>query len=129
MPSDPFKYTAWFDKAGEDELSAAGILEDERGAPGTVCFLSQQMAEKYLKGLLVHHRIPFQKVHDLLRIAKLLQNTTPEISQHEKDLELLNGFYIEARYPGDWPEFSWQDAKEAFFAAKRIKDFVLNSVK
>ncbi len=37
--------------------------------------------------------------------------------------------YIEARYPGDFPEgFSWRDAQEAFDAAMRVKDFVLSKI-
>jgi len=43
----------WFLKARDDELSAKDILTDREGAASTVCFLSQQMAEKYLKGYLV----------------------------------------------------------------------------
>lgn len=44
----------WFKKAQDDELSCEDILDDRRGAPSTVCFLSQQLAEKRLKGYLVY---------------------------------------------------------------------------
>ncbi len=46
----------WIKRANEDELSANVILKEEGGAPNTVCFLSQQMAEKYLKAFLIFHK-------------------------------------------------------------------------
>ena len=42
----------WIAKAKDDELSIKAIIK-EKAAPSTVCFLSQQMAEKYLKALLI----------------------------------------------------------------------------
>ncbi|MBI2459091.1 MAG: HEPN domain-containing protein [Parcubacteria group bacterium] len=41
----------WVRKARDDELNIRSILKHRDGAPSGVCFLSQQMAEKYLKGL------------------------------------------------------------------------------
>ena len=61
----------WFLKANDDELSAKDILHDKEGAPSTVCFLSQQMAEKYLKGYLVYKGEQFPKIHQLDRLVKL----------------------------------------------------------
>ena len=106
-------YWEWFEKAKEDELSAKVILK-ERGAPSTVCFLSQQMAEKYLKGLIVFHQRSFPKIHDLLELETLLLKIFPGIREIHEDLKFLNRYYIETRYPGDYPEFSWQEAKKPF---------------
>lgn len=41
----------WFARASDDELSCEALFK-EKVSPGNICFLSQQMAEKYLKGLL-----------------------------------------------------------------------------
>jgi len=112
----------WFDRAGDDELSIRALLKGEDGAPGTVCFLSQQMAEKHLKGLIAHTGQPFMKVHDLVELAsvalKHLGQDNPELLDHTN---FLNRFYIETRYPGDYPEFTWEDARQAFSAAEAIK--------
>ena len=115
----------WFIKAQDDELSAKAILRGRDGAPSTVCFLSQQIAEKYLKGLLIFHGGTFPKIHDLLELKELLLEKGADINQLHKEAKTLNRYYIDARYPGDYPEFSWQDAEEAFEAAKKIRDFVL----
>jgi HEPN domain-containing protein len=60
----------WYRKAEDDLLSVRAILKE--GAPSTACFLSQQIAEKYLKGHLVFLAAPFPKVHDLLELETLL---------------------------------------------------------
>lgn len=57
----------WFSKAKDDEMSAKDILQDREGAASTVCFLAQQMAEKYLKGYLVFQGKDFPKIHQLDR--------------------------------------------------------------
>ncbi|MEI7621878.1 MAG: HEPN domain-containing protein [Candidatus Moraniibacteriota bacterium] len=44
------------------------------------------------------------------------------------EANLLNQFYIETRYVGDYPDFSWNDAKQAYEAAKKIKEFVLSEI-
>ena len=43
--------------------------------------------------------------------------------------EVLNRYYIETRYPGDYPEFSRHDSMEALEAALRVKQFVLECIK
>lgn len=130
MISDKEKnYQEWFKKANEDELSIGAILQDERGAPSTACFLSQQMAEKYLKGLLVFHDKKFPKIHDLLKLEDLLLHHEPDMKNCEEDLDILSTYYFETRYAGDYPEFTFQEARKAYEAAKRIKNFVLDKIK
>ncbi|MCX6761487.1 MAG: HEPN domain-containing protein [Candidatus Moranbacteria bacterium] len=63
------KYQEWFKKANEDDLSAQSLLRHRDGTASVACFLSQQMAEKYLKGLLVSCASSFPKIHDVKRIA------------------------------------------------------------
>lgn len=117
-------YSKWFSKAEEDEMSIKAILSGE-GSPSTACFLSQQMVEKYLKGLLVFYQKQYVKVHDLLGLETLILDVNPGIDQLQDDLNFLNRYYIETRYPGDYPDISFEEAKEAYKAARRIKDFIL----
>ncbi len=128
MPPEGGKlHLEWIKKAEEDELSIRAILKGG-GAPSTGCFLSQQMAEKYLKCLLSFHRKPYPKTHDLLDLASLLMLHEPSFSRIRKDLNLLNRYYIETRYPGDYPEFTPQECREAFESALRVKEFVLERI-
>ncbi len=119
----------WLEKANDDSLNAVSILTHRDGTPDAVCFLSQQMVEKLLKGLLVFHKKEFTKIHDLSLLGNLLLKNAPEIVTFKSDLATLNRYYIETRYPGDYPEFSWQDAEKALEIAQKIKDFVLRKFK
>lgn len=121
---------AWIRKAEEDELSCRALLKHRDSPPGPSCFFAQQMAEKYLKALLITHSQNFPKIHDLKRLATLIEPFIPDIFTLDNEFNTLNKFYVTTRYPGDFPEgFSWKDAEEAFDAALRIKEFVLEKLK
>ena len=94
------------------------------GAPSTACFLSQQLAEKYLKGLLVSNGTEFPKTHDLLALLSLVPPGVAGAGLLKADLQLLNRYAIELRYPTDIPEVTQRDAEEAAMAARRVRDFV-----
>lgn len=128
MPDKVANYFRWFQKAEEDELSIKAILK-EGGAPSTAAFLSQQMAEKYLKGLLVFYQKPYTKVHDLLGLETLLLEINPEINDVHEELQNLNRYYIETRYPGDYSVIFLEEAQKAYNSAKNVKELVLRYIK
>lgn len=117
----------WFLKAQDDE-SAVNIIIKEGVAPSTACFLSQQIAEKVLKGFLIFHKNQFPKTHLLDELLKLCKEIDPEFIDLEVEARDLSDFYISTRYPGDFPNFSQKDAREAFRQAQKIKDFVLKKI-
>ncbi len=119
----------WFLRAQDDEMSAEDILEDKQGSPNTVCFLSQQMAEKLLKGFLSFHRKRFPKIHQLDSLLNLCKEIEPEFEELREETEELSEFYISTRYPGDYPQFSFENAEDAFEKATKIKNFVLDRIK
>lgn len=49
----------WFARADID-ITSARLLAGISGPPETICFLSQQGAEKYLKGFLVGRNVIFR---------------------------------------------------------------------
>ena len=63
----------WFSKVEEDELTIKSILKHRDGAPSIACFLSQQMAEKSLKMLVMFFDIELEKIHDLKKLISLLE--------------------------------------------------------
>lgn len=111
----------WFHKAEDDVMS---VLK-EGGAPSTACFLAQQIAEKYLKGMLVYQGKSFPKVHDLLELETNILERAPDIKMLHDDLAMLNRYYIETRYPGSYPEFHMDEAKAAFNSALKVKEMIL----
>ncbi len=119
----------WFLKARDDELSSKDILGDKEGAASTVCFLSQQIAEKYLKGYLVFKGKKFPKIPDLDKLVRLCKKVAPEFENIKNEAKYLTDFYIVTRYPGDYPQFSFKEAEQAFRKALKIKKFVLKLIK
>jgi len=120
-------YQEWLNKVKEDEDTGKKILEG-RGFPAPACFHFQQMAEKSLKALLIFYNVEFPKIHDLIVLAMLFEPILPEIKEYKTELNFLNNYYIETRYPGDYPEFTLKEAQEAFEAAVKIKEFVLEKI-
>ena len=51
-----------------------------------------------------------------------------EFAGNEILKDVLNVYYIETRYPGDYPDFTLKEAKEAKEAADKIKGFVFNKI-
>jgi HEPN domain len=61
---DVTMFETWRLKAEED-FTAASILAEHGGPAATICFLCQQVAEKYLKGYLLLRRQPPKRIHHL----------------------------------------------------------------
>lgn len=114
----------WLRFASED-LEAAESLSGEAGSrPRHVCWLAQQAAEKALKGALTSQQIPFPFRHDL----DALRNLLPEgwgVKGRHPDLAELTEWAVEARYPGDWPEASVEDARRAVKQARAVYECLM----
>lgn len=119
----------WLRRAKDDELNARSILTHKDGAPNAVCFLSHQMAEKSLKAFLIAKKNWFPKIHYLDKLTELCREIDSSFEEIKEEASFLDPFYTPSRYPGDYPEFTWQEAEKAFEVATRIKDFVLSKIK
>jgi HEPN domain-containing protein len=125
-PDDDVKtFETWRLKAEED-FTAASILAEHGGPAATVCFLCQQVAEKYLKGYLLLRRQPPKRIHHL---DVLLEDCIALDSSFEglvDDAVFLKRYYIESRYPDDLPEdVHPEEVTEAMTAASHLRAFVL----
>lgn len=121
----------WILRAQDDELNASGILRERNGTPMHVCFLSQQIGEKYLKALLLFYSRDYPKIHNLAALVVIINSYEKSTSGELADsVVILDPYYIEARYPADIPleSFTWEMAEKAYEAAARIKNFVLDKV-
>ncbi|MEK7080417.1 MAG: HEPN domain-containing protein [Patescibacteria group bacterium] len=122
----------WIKRADDDELNAESTLKHKDGTPALVCFVSQQMSEKYLKTLLLFYINNCPKIHSLRKLAALIFKYSSDIDDKiEDEIIFLEPFYIETRYPADIPleSFTWDMAEKAFAAAIKIKEFVLEKIK
>ena len=122
----------WLKYAEDDELNARAILKDRDGTPAQICFLSQQMAEKYFKALLLHFTGDYPRIHDIRELAVTLDRYEKAVkTELEGDIIFLTPFYVGTRSPADIPleRFTGGSAAQAFAATLRIKEFVLEGLK
>ena len=118
----------WVAKAENDLRNAEHTLTLQEECPfDTVCFHAQQCAEKHLKGLLVFRSIDFPKTHDLVILLRLL-GAAESIAIEVDEVQPLNRYTIEARYPGDWEPITRPEAEEAVAIARRVRGAVRASL-
>jgi HEPN domain-containing protein len=114
----------WVDKAEGDYEGALTLVKkrSEKVAHLT-CFAAQQCAEKYMKAFLVERNVPFSKTHNLTKdLLPQCLNIDDEFSSLHRELEFLNPYAVESRYPGD--VVTHKEAVEAVKAAKVVRKFI-----
>jgi HEPN domain-containing protein len=117
----------WYRFAAED-LAAAKELHHERDYFfHQTSLLCQQSAEKYLKAYLLSQGWKLAKTHELSRLVSECLTYDESFEALYPPCELLNGYIITGRYPGDLPFESTtkDDAKRAIDAALEVEVFVL----
>ena len=89
--------------------------------PAMACYHSQQCAEKYLKGYLVSHSVPFRYVHDLVYLTQLCKERDPVFEELMQAAEILNEYGAAVRYPSESSgEPDLNAAKEAVRLAEQV---------
>lgn len=116
----------WFQKAENDLLSVQNNLKAEQYASDTVCFHCQQAAEKYLKGFLAWHQMPFAKTHDLLDLLRrVMQISNIDAPMLSDNLLLLDRYSVSIRYPQEYEEEPGEEeVREAVEAAYAVRAWV-----
>ena len=113
-PKRPYGRSAERPRPSQTKQSNGSSVEGKmRGNP-------QQCVEKYLKSLLTFRSVDFPKTHDLVVLLNLAGGSTA-LGIGLTDVEPLNRYPVEARYPGDWEEFTRQEAEEAVQLARKIR--------
>jgi HEPN domain-containing protein len=113
----------WTKKAEDNYLSALALSRRRKSpVPDVICNQCQQCAEKYLKALLVLHKIAFPKIHDLVQLEDLVAKVESDIRSVHGYLMVLNPYGIDIRYPG--LEATVTEAKKAIKAMKAVRKFV-----
>ena len=123
------EYEEWFMKAESDLRSAEIIFREEDPPTDTICFLLQQAVEKYLKGFLLFHKDKYPLIHNLPELLKSCKKYDEYIWDYLEECEVLNGFYIETRYPSATPwKYSKTDTKKAFDMAYGLIKYIKRDI-
>lgn len=113
----------WVQKAESDFLITGRLLRVRKiPVNDAVCFHAQQCAEKYLKAVLQEHQVRIPKTHDLTELLRLLAQIEPNANLLLPDLQTLNDYAVDFRYPGAFA--SREEAKAAYKAAKVVRAFL-----
>ena len=118
----------WIVKADHDLKNAEHTLTIQEDCPyDTICFHAQQCAEKYFKALLTLHGVDFSKTHDLTELREWLP-VDIRLKIAQTDVEDLNPYAVETRYPGDWEPLTRQEALRAIAIARNIRETIRHYV-
>ena len=117
----------WVQKAEADWITAQREWR-ARNNPNydAACFHAQQCAEKYLKARLQESNIRFGRTHNLVALMELLLPAEPNWESLRLDLQALNVFAVEFRYPGE--SASKDVAQEAVKRCKNIRQCIRQSL-
>jgi HEPN domain-containing protein len=99
--------------------SRGGVAAHDEVPDRVAGFHAYLAAEKALKSLLIDRGVEVPRIHDLIGLHRLL----PEMDQVRfapADLEMLNPWTIEGRYPADLPDVDNVVLDETLAAARRI---------
>jgi HEPN domain-containing protein len=120
----------WFSKGNNDLIAGDHILTMPNPPTDTICFHSQQAAEKYLKGFLVFNDIEAPKIHGLEELISMCIKIDSDFSKLFDIASDLSGYAVEIRYPleADY-EITIEESQHAIENAKKIKIFILNKLK
>ncbi len=101
----------WIAKAEEDFAAADWLGRAPAASPAAIGFHCQQCAEKYLKAILLELGLTFARTHDLTLLGNAATGVHPQIGSILNDLQVLQPFSVQARYPG--MPVTQQDAQDA----------------
>jgi HEPN domain-containing protein len=68
--------------------------------------------------------VEFPKTHDLGELLDLLATADAALAQQLRAAEGLNPYAVDTRYPGDCPEMTVQDGRQAVALATQVKEQV-----
>jgi len=115
----------WLRKADADMAVAERLPSDKAAFLNAVTFHCQQAAEKYLKALLTWWSIEFPKTHELVKLIKLIESNDAKLAESLRDVIVLTPYGVELRYPGDRPDATPDEAREAVKLARQVRDAIL----
>lgn len=116
-------------KADADFDLADHLLAVGGAFPNAIAFNSQQAAEKYLKALLSWHQVPFPKTHDVEQLLDLIATVDAELAESLRDIIVFTPYGVELRYPGDRPDATHHEPREAVELALKVREAVIKHLK
>jgi HEPN domain-containing protein len=118
----------WLKKAGIDLRAAEHERIADPPITPDIVFHAQQLVEKSLKALLVHHDQPFRKTHNLVELGEQCAKLIPDMEPLLRKAAPLTEYAWKFRYPGEPEEPSIEEADEAMGIAKEVFDTIISKL-
>ena len=110
----------WLRYAEEDLTTAETLLRQPHVPPRQSCWHAHQAAEKALKAALIFGQIDFQRTHDLNLLRDMLPEHWKPLKTALPNLDNLNRWAVQARYPETAQESTETDASTAVKHARAV---------
>ncbi len=116
----------WLLHANSDlELARTG--KSPRVLFETLCFHAHQAVEKAIKAVLVAHKVPIIKSHNIGALIKLLPEDIKRLPELKEAISLTD-YAVLNRYPGDLEPVTEKEYKEAVKLAEKIVAWAERSI-
>lgn len=81
-----------------------------------------------MKALLTRHQVIFPKTHDLEQLLDLIETINNDLAATLRDIIILTPYGVELRYPGDRPDATADEAREAVLLACKVRDAIIDAL-
>ncbi len=125
MPSEmysPGSADDWLRHAKSD-LELARIEKPEGVLLESLCFHTQQAAEKALKAALIFAEIDHPKTHNIRTLLDLFPGNI-DIPNNIEESAILTDYAVEFRYPGNTESVDEDEYRQAIRLAEAVVDWV-----
>jgi len=86
----------------------------------TLCFHTQQAAEKSIKAILLHHGTTFPFTHSIARLITTLDGAGIAFPDDLRQAADLTDYAVELRYPGPTEPVTEEEYRRAISLAERV---------
>lgn len=127
-PHDSRDYTDWMIYA-ENDLKAAKILCTDEDTLLLSAFHSHQAIEKSLKAFMLSLKGYAPDGHNIIYLCKSAVKVEPLFSDWIDECLILNNFYVQTRYPPDFPlDIDTGVANRLYNMAQGLYNFTLKKL-
>ena len=117
----------WIEKSDHDLGSAKLIYLHLPEYFDTIGFHCQQATEKYLKSMLEHFEIDYQRTHNLVYLLDLLSLKIDIQDEIYDKAILLNGFSVQIRYPDTTIYLTKDELETAIKISQEFRDLAIKT--
>jgi len=108
----------WLNRAASNLALARNTADIPEVFYEDLCFECQQAAEKALKALLIHRKVPVPRTHDISELLTLIRKVGFAPPENILEAARLTGFSVASRYPGPDEPVTEEEYRDALAIAE-----------